>query len=732
MSPPPDQPPLGFSDLRQVAIQAAQDASGQIWTDYNLHDPGVTLLEQTCFALSELVYQARHDMRDLMTAGDDRFKTEELALFDPRSMLATGPVTCADMAAWLSEQADIASATVTLDPSHPGLYKITVIPAEDQADADLEAKARAAFDKIRPLCCDLGALKVATKIKVILRGSVEIMPNARPEEVAAHLYHAVSVILRGQSPARAEPDQATRADAYLAPERLFALSSGQSHPTASGNEAQAKRGTRSAASRTAAVAPEISLQAHLVDLQQLEGVRDISRLALRVHDGSADDVDGPVYFASMLPRTSVQIELELTLGGAPLGLDPDRIREEYIKASARVLSRAHDHIDKADWDVLRPGRHRRFDQSHVDALLPAVYRATGYDHADPDLAMTRYRHGIDGLLQDLAAALDQLPTTFSARTAASTHDPKVHRQRIAALDHLIAIYGSEMPEIRHSGLNVYRGAREAHAFEIDWRLRYLYALPRLHLNRGTGPSADHCGGFLEAFGILADLKTDGIALPPDLLGEFGVSLDDAAIAPPDPVAMSVPSDVFDMLVPTRKADLLSSQELHNLLPFAERGRITPEIFAAFVTPRGLLLSPTDEGRWQLILASEPCHRLGEFPDQAAAQTAVQQLRQTMRHLHEGCEGAVLVEDVKIRRGTAYHPHRADLVLPGFTARTARDSYRRYVERLVVALAPAHVLINVHWLDYGQMKRLRPLYEAAQKGGAERRAELRHFLDGLSA
>ncbi|NBQ69842.1 MAG: hypothetical protein EBU46_13880 [Nitrosomonadaceae bacterium] len=37
---------LDFETLRKEAIGKVQELSGDIWTDYNLHDPGVTILEQ--------------------------------------------------------------------------------------------------------------------------------------------------------------------------------------------------------------------------------------------------------------------------------------------------------------------------------------------------------------------------------------------------------------------------------------------------------------------------------------------------------------------------------------------------------------------------------------------------------------------------------------------------------------------------------------------------------------
>ena len=57
--------PHAFDALRLQAVTAAQQASGELWTDYNLHDPGVSLLEALCFALTEDLFAARQPVPQL-------------------------------------------------------------------------------------------------------------------------------------------------------------------------------------------------------------------------------------------------------------------------------------------------------------------------------------------------------------------------------------------------------------------------------------------------------------------------------------------------------------------------------------------------------------------------------------------------------------------------------------------------------------------------------------------
>ena len=57
----------GFADLKREGIESVQNLSGKNWTDYNLHDPGITILEQLCYALTEIIYQADFDVADLLS-----------------------------------------------------------------------------------------------------------------------------------------------------------------------------------------------------------------------------------------------------------------------------------------------------------------------------------------------------------------------------------------------------------------------------------------------------------------------------------------------------------------------------------------------------------------------------------------------------------------------------------------------------------------------------------------
>ncbi len=45
---------LSFETLRNEGIGHIAGFSGKIWTDHNLHDPGITILEVLCYVLSDI------------------------------------------------------------------------------------------------------------------------------------------------------------------------------------------------------------------------------------------------------------------------------------------------------------------------------------------------------------------------------------------------------------------------------------------------------------------------------------------------------------------------------------------------------------------------------------------------------------------------------------------------------------------------------------------------------
>src|SRR6266852_4136502 len=55
-----------YQALLRQGIQYCQELGGDLWTDYNKHDPGVTILEQICYAITDLSYRTDFSIPDIL------------------------------------------------------------------------------------------------------------------------------------------------------------------------------------------------------------------------------------------------------------------------------------------------------------------------------------------------------------------------------------------------------------------------------------------------------------------------------------------------------------------------------------------------------------------------------------------------------------------------------------------------------------------------------------------
>ncbi len=81
-------------ELKDKGLNKIQLLSGNNWTDYNSHDPGVTILETLCYALTDLAYRSDFDIATILnTTGRKKIKN---SLFPAHQILTTSPLSFFD------------------------------------------------------------------------------------------------------------------------------------------------------------------------------------------------------------------------------------------------------------------------------------------------------------------------------------------------------------------------------------------------------------------------------------------------------------------------------------------------------------------------------------------------------------------------------------------------------------------------------------------------------------
>jgi hypothetical protein len=77
--------------LRREGIGHIENLASDIWTDYNLHDPGITILEILCYAITDLGYRSNFAPADLFASPNKD------AFYTAAQMLPCAPVTALDI-----------------------------------------------------------------------------------------------------------------------------------------------------------------------------------------------------------------------------------------------------------------------------------------------------------------------------------------------------------------------------------------------------------------------------------------------------------------------------------------------------------------------------------------------------------------------------------------------------------------------------------------------------------
>ena len=192
---------MDYDFLRRKAISLTQQISGNKWTDYNVHDPGITILEQFCFALTDIAYRTNLDIETILFHEGDREKIKTShALFAPEQIFPTGPITLDDYRILFLDKFPnrISNCWVDKVTDHrdgiQGLYNISVLPKNDllkdeylQLQTDLHVFAISN----RNLCEDFNEIRFLQPMRVSISADIDIRANANAEDVLAEVLFVV-------------------------------------------------------------------------------------------------------------------------------------------------------------------------------------------------------------------------------------------------------------------------------------------------------------------------------------------------------------------------------------------------------------------------------------------------------------------------------------------------------------------------------------------------------------
>lgn len=216
---PLEHPASDYAFLRQEGIRHLERLAGTIWTDFNAHDPGITILEQLCYAITDLSYRIDYELPDLLAESGDGDAHRSLP--GPAAILTSHPVTLNDLRkavidvegvrnAWIEKIADPtiplhyhegsrelrfeADGHSTEPVTLKGVYRV-LIEKSELFDATTVARDVARrLHANRGLCEDF-EIQVLASQSIEVQARIEIGPVDDPEQVMLAIYHRIAAYL---------------------------------------------------------------------------------------------------------------------------------------------------------------------------------------------------------------------------------------------------------------------------------------------------------------------------------------------------------------------------------------------------------------------------------------------------------------------------------------------------------------------------------------------------------
>lgn len=206
----PDQE-TDYQRLYKEGLKLLQKYSGDIWTDYNEHDPGVTILGILCYVLTESFDRAGIDIETLLAKKDGSSYAGENAFYTAASILHNAPLTLNDYRKFIIDRVESInnawinpyyySSAKLQDPiGIRGLYEVLVDLEDDENinEEDVKQEIIQTLNSNR-LFTELfsnARLTILQKIDLILSLNIYLDEKADVEDVLAEVFFSIENFIR--------------------------------------------------------------------------------------------------------------------------------------------------------------------------------------------------------------------------------------------------------------------------------------------------------------------------------------------------------------------------------------------------------------------------------------------------------------------------------------------------------------------------------------------------------
>lgn len=188
-----------YAQLLEKALKDIQRFAGNVWTDYNLHDPGVTLLDALNYGLLETDYRLGFSLPDYLTRVENTFYPRRHALFSPSEVFPVNPVTETDYRKlFVSNVEDLSDVRVIVHPES-GTYDFVLDVLSDTGEIrrkQIMKEVYSLYHSHRNLCENVGSVRFLEYDVLYLCAGIEVDDLVEANQLMARIFFEVQEFLR--------------------------------------------------------------------------------------------------------------------------------------------------------------------------------------------------------------------------------------------------------------------------------------------------------------------------------------------------------------------------------------------------------------------------------------------------------------------------------------------------------------------------------------------------------
>ncbi|WBX99111.1 hypothetical protein [Chryseobacterium gambrini] len=150
------KPSQDYNFLRKEGLKYIEKLGNTFWTDYNAHDPGITILEALSYVITELGYRTDFETKDLLTNKNGKILNG--SFFPAREIMTNAALTELDYRKILIDIEGVtnawclatqkASAKTHYNTPHPAEQKLYINVLEDKLSFDAKDKNNTSLEQL--------------------------------------------------------------------------------------------------------------------------------------------------------------------------------------------------------------------------------------------------------------------------------------------------------------------------------------------------------------------------------------------------------------------------------------------------------------------------------------------------------------------------------------------------------------------------------------------------------